>query len=290
MGNNNLTLFKKYTPLLDQVYKMAGLTAKLDGAPEDFKAGNNANEVIIQKMTMQGLSKYDRNSGYTHGTVSIVPETKKYNYERGRMFTVDTMDNEETAGLAFGRLAGEFIRLKVAPEIDAVRFAQYAGTDGVTAPNAADLSGEAWYKALSTAMSDMSDMEVPLEDRHLFITVFGKQTIDDMDLTKSKAIMGGFASVTVVPTSRFYTAVTLDEGTEEGGWKATSGANKLNFMIIHKPALIQTLKHVDVKVITPQANQDADAWKFGYRVYGLNEVYDNKKSGIYVHRSTATAK
>ena len=49
----------------------------------------------------------------------------KCNFDRGRMFTVDNMDNAETAGLAFGRLASEFIRTKVAPEVDAFRFASY---------------------------------------------------------------------------------------------------------------------------------------------------------------------
>lgn len=286
---NNLTLFKKYTPILDEVYQAAGLTAKLDGAATDFKAGNNANEVIVQKISMQGLSKYDRNKGYTLGSVTLSPETVKYNYERGRMFVVDTMDNEETAGLAFGRLAGEFIRTKVAPEIDAVRFAKYAGVSGIMNPSPADLTGNAWYQALSQAMQDMTDAEVPLTDRHLFITAFGKGSIDDMDLTKSKAMMTNFASVTLVPQVRFHTAVELKEDENEAGWNPASGANKINFMIFHKPALIQTLKHVDAKVITPEMNQDADAWKFGYRVYGLHDVYENKVKGIYLHRSTRTA-
>jgi len=42
-------------------------------------------------------------------------------------------------------------------------------------------------------------------------------------------------------------------------------------------------------VVRPQDNQTADAWKFGYRVYGLNEVYDNKTYGVYVHTSEVTA-
>lgn len=285
---NELTLFKKYTPILDEVYKMAGLTSKLDGAESDFKAGNNANEVIVQKMSMQGLSKYDRAKGYTQGTVTLTPETLKYNYERGRMFSVDTMDNEETAGLAFGKLAGEFIRTQVAPEIDTVRFAKYSSMNGIINPNPAELTGDAWYKAISQAMQDMTDAEVPLSDRHLFITAFGNASVKDMDLTKSQAFMSEFASVTVVPTSRFITAVNLKEDAENGGFAPASGANKINFMIIYKPALIQTLKHVDAKVITPQMNQDADAWKFGYRVYGLNAVYENKAKGIYLHRSTQT--
>ena len=79
--------------------------------------------MIIPMIDMQGLGDYDRNSGYVNGDVTMTNEIVKCNFDRGRMFTVDNMDNAETAGLAFGRLASEFIRTKVAPEVDAFRFA-----------------------------------------------------------------------------------------------------------------------------------------------------------------------
>ena len=81
---------------------------------------------------MDGLADYSRNSGYTKGDVNLTWETVKFNYDRGRKFEVDTMDNEETAEIAFGRLAGEFLRVKVAPESDAFTFAQLAGTTGIS--------------------------------------------------------------------------------------------------------------------------------------------------------------
>lgn len=81
-------------------------------------------------LEMDGLADYDRNEGYVGGSVSMKNATVKCNFERGRMFDVDALDNEETAGLAFGRLAGEFIRTKVVPELDAFRFACYAGKPG----------------------------------------------------------------------------------------------------------------------------------------------------------------
>lgn len=40
---------EKYIPLLDEVYKNASLTAKLDSAPELAQQGANANEMIIPK-------------------------------------------------------------------------------------------------------------------------------------------------------------------------------------------------------------------------------------------------
>ena len=54
-------------------------------------------------------------------------------------------------------------------------------------------------------------------------------------------------------------------------------------MIIHKPAVIQCEKHVAPKIVEPSVNQDADAYKFGYRNVGIADVYENKVSGIYLH-------
>ena len=85
----------------------------------------------IPKISMDGLADYSRNGGYVQGNVEITNETVKFNYDRGRKFSVDAMDNEETAGLAFGKLASEFIRTKAVPEMDAVRFASYAAINGI---------------------------------------------------------------------------------------------------------------------------------------------------------------
>ena len=128
---NAIALAKKYVPLLDEVYKKASLTSILDSDASLAREGSNTNEIIIPKIDMDGLGDYDRNSGYVNGDVTLTWETVKFNYERGRMFNVDAMDNEESAGLAFGKLSGEFIRTKVVPEVDAFRFATYAGTEGI---------------------------------------------------------------------------------------------------------------------------------------------------------------
>lgn len=283
---NAITKFKNYTSLLDEVYQAAAKTAVLDSDPTLAKEGANANEIVIPKISMDGLGNYDRNSGYVTGDVTLTNETVAFNYERGRMFSVDAMDDEETAGVAYGKLSGEFIRTKVTPEIDAVRFAQYASTSGISSVTATYTTGEQVQAALIAASSQMDEDEVPPEDRHLFITPTNYDLIANMDTTKSKEVLKNFASITKVPQSRFYTAIDLKDGKTEGqtagGFaKASTGVN-INFLIIHKPALIQFTKHAAPKVVTPEANQDADAWKFGYRIYGLNDVYENKVAGIYL--------
>ena len=289
---NTIELAKKYIPMLDEVYKNASLTAKLDGDPNLVQQGANANELIIPMLDMQGLGDYDRNSGYVSGDVTMTNETVKCNFDRGRMFTVDTMDNEETAGLAFGRLASEFIRTKVVPELDAFRFASYCGKSGITKKEETLNDGAAVLAALRVATTAMDEAEVPMEDRHLFITPTLDGMIADLDTTKSREILSRFASKTLVPQTRFYTAIDQKDGhtggQEAGGYtKASSGGADLNFMVIHKPALIQFDKHVAPKIVTPEQNQDADAYKYGYRNVGIADVYKNKLAGVYASRKSA---
>lgn len=286
---NAIALFKQYTTLLDEVYKNASLTSDLDGASDLARQGSNANELIIPKISMDGLADYSRNGGYVNGDVTLTNETVKCNFDRGRMFNVDNMDNAESAGIAFGQLSGEFIRTKVVPELDAFRFATYAGIPGISTTAGATLTTVAdIIAALRAATTKMDEDEVPAENRYLYITPTLMGIIQDADTTKSREVLNNFAKITKVPQTRFYTAIEQLDGTSDGektgGFKKASGAADINFMIVHKPAVIQYTKHLDTKVITPEMNQDADAWKFGYRMVGIADAYENKVAGIYLHK------
>ncbi|MEG1752535.1 MAG: hypothetical protein RR234_01345 [Christensenella sp.] len=285
---NNITLAQQFVPVLDEVYSSASLTAKLDGSAELARQGANANELIIPKLTMQGLGEYNSNDGYTKGDITLMNETVKCNFDRSRSFSVDSLANQETANIAFGSLAGEFIRTRVVPELDAFRFASYSGKSGISkiAAGAALADGAAVVAALRAATNKMDEDEVPFEDRHLFITPTLHGMVLDLDTNKSKEILTRFASVTLVPQTRFYTAIsqkTGKTGEEAGGYTKATAAKNINFMIIHKAAVIQFEKHVEPKLIYARDNQTADAHNFGYRNVGIADAYENKLAGIYLH-------
>ena len=291
---NQIAKFKKYTDLLDEVYKNAAKTAVLESDATLARQGANANEIIIPKLDMDGLGDYDRNSGYVNGDVTMTNETVQFNYDRGRKFSVDAMDNEETAGLAFGKLASEFIRTKVVPEQDAFRFATYANLAG-TKESGTLSAGTDVLAALQAATSAMDDAEVPTENRHLFITPALLIAAQNVDTTKSRDILGAFASITKVPSSRFYTAIDLKDGKtsgeESGGYAKHTATDAegdvagkdINFLVIEKSAILQFTKHNVNKAIPPEDNPDADAWIFNFREYGLADAYENKTAGIYLH-------
>lgn len=283
---NSIELFKKHAPeLLDEVYKQESTTADFDIDGALVKAGANANEIIVPKLDIDGLADYDRNSGYIDGDVNLTNETVKFNYERGRRLKTDAIDNEETGGVIMSNLSSSFLKTKVIPEVDAVRYAEYSSVSGITVREETLETGEAAYKAVAAAWDKMIDDEVPESDRHLRITSTLLGLIRDMDTYKSKELLSKFASIKVVPQNRFYTAIELlsgkdDDGERIGGYKKADGAKDINFMIIHKEALLQYTKHNKMKVFTPDQDQDGDNYKWLYRLYGLNDVYENKVAGI----------
>lgn len=293
---NSIALAKNYIALLDEVYKLASLTSVLDSNPTGMRQGANANEILIQKLSMDGLADYSRNDGYVKGNVKLEWETVKFNYDRGRLFEVDSMDDEETVRTAFGSLAGEFVRTKVAPEGDAFTFAQLASETGISKVSAgATLStGANVMDAIAAGAGQMDEDEVPSDQRYLFITPTLGNLIKQMDTTKSREMLDTFAGVIRVPQSRFYTAIELYDGVDHSGasgqvdesagyfTKAAEGKD-INFMIVHKPAIIKFNKHTASNIITPEANQRSDGYIQKYRKYGLVDVYENKRAGIYLH-------
>lgn len=290
---NAIELFKKYIALLDEIYKLEAKTNVLDGANELVSQGANANELIIPKISMDGLGDYSRSSGYVNGDVDFTFETVKCNFDRGRMFTVDVMDNVETMGMVFGKLSSEFVRTKVIPELDAFRMAKYASLSDISTVDAADLStGADVVKSLRAATTKMNNDEVSEANRILFIETGLKGLVDDMDTNKSKEVLKRFGKIVEMPQNRFYTAIkqlTGNTGEESGGYTRAEGASNINFMVIEKSAVIQFNKRVNSKIITPEQNQGADAYKYGYRQVAIADAYENKRAGIYLHKSTVTA-
>lgn len=293
---NSIELAQKYLPLLDEVYKVSSRTAILDATKVEIVNGNT---VKVFKTSMDGLGNYDRNKGYTDGDVTGSWEALTLTKDRGRAFMVDRMDNEETIGMAFGTLAGEFIRTKVAPEIDAYTFAKLAGTANILSATAADITvGTTDVPGLvDEGERAMNEAEVPYEGRILFISETAYAGLrakivrtvmnGDNGINKEVETYDGMRVIRV-PQSRFYTAITLKDGATsgqtEGGYVGTKTTGKpINFMIVHPSALTKVVKHVLPRIFTPDENQKADAWKFDYRIYHDTFVFENKVKGIYLH-------
>ena len=284
---NTIALAKNYTSILDEVYCNASVTADLTSDNTMVRAGANANEIIYPQISVTGLGDYSRNSGYTDGSVNLEWITSKFNYDRGTKISVDVMDNEESRDIAFTMAGSELMRTKVAPEADAFVFATLAGIEGISkATPATYADATEFLNALIVAKNKMDEDEVPEEGRILYATPTLMNGVMALDTTKSREILNSFTVKKKVPQSRFYTAIDLLDGkspSEEAGHykKATEGKD-INFMIVHKPAVIKFDKHTVSDIIPASANPSADADIAKYRKYGIVSVYQNKVAGIYL--------
>lgn len=302
---NMIELVNKYLPVLDEQYKMESRSAVLDVAPEFVQMTRDAKKVKIAKMNVDGLADYNRHSGFVAGYTDLTWEEHEFTQDRGRAIQIDDMDNEETFGLAFGKLAGEFQRTRVIPEIDAYRFAMYYQKAGQHLEFT--VTAGAILNLIDDFDATMDDNEVPEDGRILFVapTVY-KLMINDPALAKHITV-DGVDDKTVnkkfyyydghliikVPSTRFYTKIDVKDGTtggeEKGGYTAAADAKAIGMLMVHRDAVIQLAKRRIARVWAPTkeqaagtdgVNPNADAWKFDYRIYHDAWVLDEKVNGI----------
>jgi len=291
---NSVSLVSKFLALIDAVYKIESKTAALDALTQSLDY-LNANEVKVMKLSTVGLGNYSRVTGYPAGDITAAWETMTLATERGRAFNLDRMDNEEMLGLALGSVISEWMRVHVAPELDAYRFAKYA-TAAIAASNAATpatLSAAADVLAAIDARNlAMSEDEVPEEGRKLYITFTLYELLKGAmtrtwanDAALSRAVKSlESTEVIPVPQTRFYTAITLDAGATSSAGGFSQGAGKaINFMIVHPGSVLQPVKLNQVKYFSPDVNQTSDGHLWQYRLYHDAFVYDNKVNGIQLH-------
>lgn len=288
---NAITLAEKFLPILDEIYAVNSKTALLDSKIRvlDHSA---ANKVQIFKTSLTGLGDYDKATGFPVGKVTGTWEDVQLTKDRARAFSVDAMDDEESIGMAFGTLAGEFLRTQVIPEVDAYRFATWASASGVSKVSpGATLSSNNILAAIDAAALQLDTDNVPEEGRILFISSACYRALNaaiSRTLSTERGAERRLQSldemtIIPVPQSRFYTSITLDAGAAETAGGYTKNGADLNFVLMHPSAVWQAKKHDKIKIFSPDVNQSADAWLFQYRLYHDAGVYENKASGIYVH-------
>lgn len=289
---NNIELANKFLPVIDDIYKYGAVTNVLDSSTLDF---GGVNEVKVLKVSTTGLGDYSRETGYPKGDVTASWETMKLTEERGKEISLDRMDNEETLGMTFGAVTGNFMREHVTPEMDAFRFAKYASTSNILTTAGAALTKENVIDAIDTAVSEMDGNEVPTEGRVLFVNTDLKIVLNQAlnrrwgSDKEINTILEGYNGMRIVyvPKTRFYTQIDLNDGTSNWGFAKNASGVGINFMIIHPSAVAQAKKFVLPKIFTPDENQKSDSWLFQFRLYHDAFVYENKTKGIYLHKAEA---
>ena len=287
----------KFLPILDEVYQAEAKSRILDMDRQDIDFVG-VDEVKIRKIDMDGLGNVDRNGDLEKGAVTVTTQTHKLEIDRGTIFSVDPMDNEETQAVAFGRLGGEFLRTKVIPEIDAIRFSKLASFGGTTIE--ADLTDTTVRTAIDDAILKMDDDEVSEEGRAIFVSNEVVNLLEKLDAL-DKFVNFGETSGNIgrrvlsykgiplikIPRARFYTKIELKDKADGFGYAKDATGKDLNFILVHVQAVKGgVIKYNPMGIISADANQTAFQDIMKFRIYHDCFILDNKKKGVYVHHKT----
>ena len=298
--NNSIGLASTYLPLLDEIYKADSKTAILDTAQDRVRWSDAYRSFYLFETDMVGLGDYSRNGGFVRGDVTAQWRAYTPQWDRGRQFLVDIADDSESLGLAFGTLGAEFMRTKVVPETDAVRFATYAKNAADAMKTAESIStGSGAVAAIDLGTEKLDDAEVPYEGRILFVNPtmyrYLKAGITRYTMNGENGIdynveMYNDMRVITVPSGRFNTVITLAQPTaHDGAGGYTAAGSTINFMIVHPSAIMQAVKLTMPRIFSPQQTQQAAAWQYDFRQYHGAWVKHQKANGIYVNAPTVVS-
>lgn len=319
MANSFARIEKYMSNAVDTVFATESKTALLENGSKyidlDFK---EVGYVKILSILMDGLSDYYRvnhigvegsegyahdnshngtgtRDGYERGNVQGHWELFKLDYDRGRQFLVDNMDNEEMAGSIIANLLSEFLRTKVVPEVDAVRFSKIAKKANASLGNliTKTIEDNKIIAEFNTAFEWLTEHEVPEEDQVIFVnpSVYTKimsttelnKYVVQADFTNEKGVKFTLPAyngrpIIVVPTSRFYNDVVVGHN----GYYPSATAKVINFMVVSKKAIVPVVKLNKSKVWTPETQDDFDGYKVNFRMYHDVIIPKNKIIGAYV--------
>lgn len=275
---------------------------------DKFTKYTGGDEIKIPSLDMDGLGDYDRNGdGAPEGSVDFKYQTVKMSQDRGRMFTFDEHEvNETNFLLTAPAVMGEFQRTKVVPEIDAYRYslmAQMAGTkiENFIATEAnilkqlyldiatiQDVAGDIpLIVTMSTKVAAMFDLSDKIS-KHLSVIDFQQGGI----VLKVQAI-NGMHPIRRVSSERMKTSYLFNDGRSEdqkkGGFKPANDAKDINY-IISTPDAIRAKAVTDaVRIFDPNTYQKKRAWACDYRKFHDAWIPESKKKLILVNIAPASS-
>lgn len=324
---NNIIRAEKWLPnVLDSVFATESKTRLLEVNDKyidlDFK---DAGTVRILSILMDGLSDYYRvnhtarqnsldyahdnqnngsgaRDGYARGGVSATWESFKLEYDRAIQIPVDEMDDEETAGAIISNIMTEFIRTKVVPEVDALRFSKIAKKCNATLGNLVTdtIASNTILMNFNKAFEWLFEHEVPEEDQVIFVsanvntlllgTTELSRFIVQEDFRSERGITFKLPSymgrpIIAVPSDRFYTDIVIGSN----GYAPASGSKVINYMVCSKKAIIPIVKLNKGKIWGPETQDDFDGYKVNFRIYHDVFIPKNKIVGCYVNVSEVSA-
>lgn len=300
---NNLQKAAIYREELDKKFMQQAVTSFMEPAAAmiEYHGGDT---VFMPDIDMDGLANYDRAKGFVGGGVTLKWRPYVLTQDRGRQFSVDSMDLDETKFLAsMANVMGEFQRKYVVPEVDSYRLSKiHALASAESQTRALNLTQANILDAVEDDIAKIVDLTgegrenlVVLMNALVHSTFINNDKISKMIVPSEfergelKTIVKSYNDTPLlsVSTSRMKTLYEIYDGVtagqEKGGMVPAAGAKQINYIIVHRNAVIAPSKTDKIRFFDPSVNQKADAWIADYRKFHDLWVPHNKLDGIFTN-------
>ncbi|WP_276949798.1 hypothetical protein [Acetatifactor muris] len=262
-------------------------------------------EVKIPSLDMDGLADYDRKNGFVSGNVDFKYQTKTMTQDRGRAFSFDENDVDETNfALTAATVMGEFQRTKVISEIDAYRYSKIASeciakgkvSYGYT-PAEATILQKLYYDIalVQDIVGENTPLVITIDRMTASILSMSEKLSRKLDTADFKQgdvalkvkSLDGIYPLIPVGSDKMKTAYLFKdgktEGQKEGGFAPAEGCMSINWIITPRNAPVALSKTDKTRIFDPETNQKARAWAMDYRKFHDLWLTDQKILQCFVN-------
>ena len=282
MPLNTLEYAQRFSSELDKIVTQKSVTGFF--ADNVFTAKFvGAKTVLVPDMEFIGLGNYDRDNGFPQGKITVTNKSFELTKDRGRELQLDRMDMDESgvANLA-GQTLKEFVRTQVVPEMDAYNISKLAGI-AKDRNNKKTYSADKVFSIFTELANDIQSKAGFDEELVCFMNPTAYAALMNTPEIQRMIISSEFKQgeinlkvkkindVAIIPVSqeRMKTVYVFDEGenSENGGFSPDETAEDIKMLMLPKKGASLVKKTEQMRIFSPTENQDADAYKFQYRVY-----------------------
>lgn len=300
-GLNSLKFREELSNELDKaLVQKSVVTSFLDNGFASKFVGTKT--VLLPDVSFVGLGDYDRAEGFPEGGITVDHKPYTLTQERARRFYFDREDMDEVgiAGLS-GQIMGEFVRTKVAPEMDAYCLSKLAGIATKNNQVIAGAMENGCVKILSDAIKQVQNAVGFDEELVAYCdSDFYGALMSTTELTRRLDI-GDFKKgeistkvrkldecwINPVPMSRMKTEYTFNDGItdgqKDGGFVPTDAAKSIGCIVLPKKIAKLVKKLEKTRIFSPEQCQKKDAWQFDYRLYYDMLVKNSELGTIFTY-------
>lgn len=278
---------EKFQRELDQLVVQEALTTELETPEVNWL---DARTFHVPNVSVSGYKTHSRNGGFNRGEVNVSHEPYTLQFDRDIEFFVDKADvDESNQAASAANVTSVFMREKGIPEVDAYRFSKMAtAAKGEGKAVDEDIDKTNVYPRLKAGI-----LPVRKHGPSNIITYVSSAVMDALEQSESfnrkidVTNNGGAIETRVTSIDGVKIKEVWDESRFYDTFDFTSGfvpddaAQKINFLVVAKPAIIAKAKISSIYLFAPGEHTQGDGYLYQNRIYHDLFKLKHKQDGVY---------